>query len=123
MEENRIALAKTYRFDAKIQNDSVAVLSRVVDKCQRLENILLATGSKKDTKTAEATKDTFTPQTTNASNPVHSATQACQTGEELVLPQNLHSTSKDERSNNANPTRKIHPERKRTTFLNKPKKL
>ena len=117
LEENRVALAKTFRFDAKIRNDSVAVLSRVVDKCERLENILLSAGSKKDTVTGGATKATAASRTTPAGTPEHSPTQTYQPGEELVPPQSQPST---ETRSKPTPTRKIYSEMKRTNFLGKP---
>ena len=35
-----VALAKTSRFDTKIQNDSLAVLTKVTEKCSTIENIV-----------------------------------------------------------------------------------
>ena len=37
-----VAIAKTSRFDTKIQNDSQAVLTRVSDKCATIENLVLS---------------------------------------------------------------------------------
>ena len=34
-------MAKTTRFDNKIQNDSMAVLTRVIDKCTTIENVVI----------------------------------------------------------------------------------
>ena len=38
LDDNNVALAKTTRFDNKIQNDSMAVLTKVADNCAAIEN-------------------------------------------------------------------------------------
>ena len=37
-----VAIAKTSRFDTRIQNDSQAVLTRVSEKCSTIENLVLS---------------------------------------------------------------------------------
>ena len=37
-DDNNVALAKTTQFDTKIQNDNMAVLTKVAHKCASIEN-------------------------------------------------------------------------------------
>ena len=38
LDDNNVALAKTTQFDTKIQNDNMAVLTKVAHKCASIEN-------------------------------------------------------------------------------------
>ena len=42
VEDLGVAIAKTSRFDTKIQNDSMAVLTTVTEKCAIIENLVYA---------------------------------------------------------------------------------
>ena len=61
-----VALAKTSRFDTKIQNDSQAVLTKVSAKCAEIGNIVLNVGLEASKK-QEASKKNEEPNKQNAS--------------------------------------------------------
>ena len=49
LDDNSVALAKTTRFDTKIQNDSMAFLTKVIDKCATIENAVYHNITNKET--------------------------------------------------------------------------
>ena len=46
VEDLGVAIATTHRFDSRIQNDSLAVLTKVSEKCVQIENLALNAGRK-----------------------------------------------------------------------------